>query len=91
MTNTTSSTPTPAQLKILNSPLRDLVRAELYFRHGGEASLDDLRSPIGSRFGDTLLPRNWKIQVRDILKLDPDIEKTEDNTWLLRTQDASEA
>jgi hypothetical protein len=91
MTNTISSTPTPAQIKLLKSPMRDLVRAELFFRHGGEASLDALRSRIDYKFDAGELPRNWRLQVRDVLKLDPDIEKTEDNTWVLRIKDDSEA
>lgn len=90
MTNTTSSTPTTAPHKILNSPMRELVRVVLYFVRGGEADLSEIRQSISYKFDDdNALPRNWKTQVRDVLKHDPEIEKTEDGTWVLRTQDES--
>lgn len=65
--------------------MRELVRVVLFFRLGCEGSLDDIRSQIDDRYASGCLPSNWKIQVRDVLKHDPDIEKTEDGTWLLRS------
>ena len=90
MTNTTSSTPTPAQLKLIKSPLRQLVHAVLFYSFNGEATLENIRFKIECKFGEEDLPRSWRIQVRDILKLDPEIEKTDEDTWVLRTQDSSE-
>jgi hypothetical protein len=70
--------------------MRDLVRAMLFFKLGCEASLAEIRSSIECRYDSSNLPRNWKVQVRDVLKHDPEIEKTDDGTWLLRTQDSVE-
>lgn len=70
--------------------MRELVRVVLYFVRGGEADLSEIRQSISYKFDDdNALPRNWKTQVRDVLKHDPEIEKTEDGTWVLRTQDES--
>ena len=56
-----------------------------------EVSVGDPGPPgvVVERFGgdEGELPRNWKIQVRDVLKHDPEIEKMDDGTWVLRTQD----
>ena len=71
--------------------MRDLVRAVLFYAHSGEASLSDIRYSIREKFCDDGLPRNWKVQVRDVLKHDPEIEKTEDDNWVLRTQGSTAA
>lgn len=63
--------------------MRHLVWVAI-FSEGGEAKLSDIQSTIRNRY-DSSLPQNWKVQVRDVLKQDPDIEKTEDGTWLLRS------
>jgi len=91
MTNTTSTTPASASQKALNSPMRDLVRAVLFYVHQSEASLTEIRYSIREKFCDDDLPRNWKVQVRDVLKHDPEVEKTEDDNWVLRTQGSNVA
>jgi hypothetical protein len=68
--------------------LRDLVRTAI-FLEGGEADLSDIQSFIRNRCDSGMLPPNWKIQVRDVLKQEPEIEKTEENTWLLRSAGVS--
>lgn len=90
MTNTTSSVPGSVSHKVLNSPMRDLVRAMLYM-NGGEASLSGVRHSINSKFDTDYLPGNWRVQVRDVLKHDPEIEKTEEDTWVLRIPGFNEA
>ncbi|MCC6527991.1 MAG: hypothetical protein IT373_35420 [Polyangiaceae bacterium] len=67
--------------------MRDIVRACL-FLHGDAASLSDLQDMVRRWATDGVLPRNWRVQLRDVLKLDPDIEKGDDDVWLLRSQRA---
>jgi len=69
--------------------MRHLVHTILFYSLGGEASLEELRKKIEYQF-EAVLPRNWKVQVRDVLKHDPEFEKTDDKTWVIRTQDSSE-
>jgi hypothetical protein len=87
---TPASKSASAQHKILKSPMRELVRSILYFVYAGEATASDVKSSINARFDDDDLPRTWKIQVRDVLKHDPEIEKTDDDTWVLRTPSSDE-
>lgn len=87
---TPASNSASAQHKILNSPMRELVRAILYFVYAGEATASDVKHSINCKFDDDALPRNWRVQVRDVLKHDSEIEKTEDDTWVLRTPASDE-
>lgn len=90
MANTTPLIPKTVSTNVLSSPMRDIVRAFL-FLHGDSASLSDLQSNVRHWSSDGVLPRNWRVQMRDVLKHDPDIEKGDDDLWLLRTQGAIEA
>jgi hypothetical protein len=83
-TNQTKSTSITLQDDVLNSPLRHFIHVAL-FLEGGEGDLSDIRSFIRNRCDASMLPPNWKVHVRDLLKRDPEIERSEEGAWLLRS------
>lgn len=87
MSTNSTSPQESASHPCLKSPLRGAVHAVLYLQ-ANELYLDEIRSWIDRIAPDHTLPRRWRILVREILKHDPMVEKTDEGKFVLRTDDA---
>ena len=69
-------------------PWRPLVHGALQYL-GGQASLRELYVEIEKAAPGNCTGRHWKAKVRQVVQLDPEIERVAKGVWRLRLQDAS--
>jgi hypothetical protein len=71
-------------------PWRPLVQGALQ-NLGGQASLRELYAAIEKAAPGNCTGRHWKAKVRQVVQLDPDVERVAKGVWRLRSHGASSA